>query len=54
MLWLGLRACKARAMCVSVYYERCGVWVPACAGTTEEGLGLQKRGLDDGGKVGRR
>jgi hypothetical protein len=24
-------------MCVSVYYERCGVWVPAFAGTTEEG-----------------
>jgi hypothetical protein len=37
LLWLGLRARKARAMRVSVYYERCGVWVPACAGTTEEG-----------------
>ena len=34
--WLGLWACKITAICAAVHYERCGVWVPACAGTTKE------------------
>jgi len=41
-------------MCVSVHYERYGVWVPACAGTTEEGGDdKRKRGVDDEEEMGR-